>query len=174
MATLIALSVAIGIVALVVVVALVSTARRRSIPPPRTTDRGEVAGGGVVTRAPAPSADTGERVAPPGTVEAPPTEAPVAPTPPDEAALLEIPEPTAGRLTRLRARLARSQGTLGRGLLALLSRDTLDEDTWEEIEDTLLTADVGVAATQQLVENLRTRVRVLGTRSPEEVRTLLR
>ncbi|MFJ6611918.1 signal recognition particle-docking protein FtsY [Streptomyces sp. NPDC091289] len=103
---------------------------------------------------------------------APVEEAPVAEAPAPPA--LEIPEPTAGRLVRLRARLARSQNSLGKGLLTLLSRDNLDEDTWEEIEDTLLTADVGVAPTQELVERLRERVRVLGTRSPEELRTLLR
>ncbi|WP_097883928.1 signal recognition particle-docking protein FtsY [Streptomyces sp. st140] len=99
--------------------------------------------------------------------EAPAAEAPEAPA-------LEVPEPTAGRLVRLRARLARSQNSLGKGLLTLLSRDNLDEDTWEEIEDTLLTADVGVAPTQELVERLRERVRVLGTRTPDELRTLLR
>ncbi|MDX6352244.1 MAG: fused signal recognition particle receptor [Streptomyces sp.] len=87
---------------------------------------------------------------------------------------LEQPEPTAGRLIRLRSRLSRSQNTLGKGLLSLLSREHLDEDTWEEIEDTLLTADVGVAPTQELVERLRTRVKVLGTRTPAELRELLR
>ncbi|SDJ71469.1 fused signal recognition particle receptor [Streptomyces indicus] len=87
---------------------------------------------------------------------------------------IEVPEPTAGRLVRLRARLARSQNSLGKGLLSLLSREHLDEDTWEEIEDTLLTADVGVQPTQELVERLRERVKVLGTRTPEELRTLLR
>lgn len=91
-----------------------------------------------------------------------------------EAPALDVPEPTAGRLVRLRARLARSQNSLGKGLLTLLSRDNLDEDTWEEIEDTLLTADVGVAPTQELVERLRERVRVLGTRTPEGLRSLLR
>ncbi|MEW2401547.1 signal recognition particle-docking protein FtsY [Streptomyces sp. NPDC046862] len=87
---------------------------------------------------------------------------------------IEIPEPTAGRLVRLRARLSRSQNALGKGLLTLLSREHLDEDTWEEIEDTLLTADVGVLPTQELVERLRERVKVLGTRTPEELRGLLR
>jgi fused signal recognition particle receptor len=87
---------------------------------------------------------------------------------------IEIPEPTAGRLIRLRARLARSQNALGKGLLTLLSREHLDDDTWEEIEDTLLTADVGVTPTQELVERLRERVRVLGTRTPAELRALLR
>ncbi|HEX5566880.1 MAG TPA: signal recognition particle-docking protein FtsY [Streptomyces sp.] len=99
----------------------------------------------------------------------------VAPPPPEaEAPAIETPAPTAGRLVRLRARLSRSQNTLGRGLLTLLSRDHLDEDTWEEIEDTLLTADVGVAPTQELVERLRERVKVLGTRTPEELSGLLR
>ncbi|MFG2502664.1 signal recognition particle-docking protein FtsY [Streptomyces sp. NPDC048441] len=103
----------------------------------------------------------------------PSASAPVAveePTAPE----IETPEPTAGRLVRLRSRLSRSQNALGKGLLTLLSREHLDEDTWEEIEDTLLTADVGVAPTQELVERLRERVRVLGTRTPDDLRALLR
>lgn len=100
-------------------------------------------------------------------------EAPVAVEEP-AAPAVEVPEPTAGRLVRLRARLARSQNSLGKGLLTLLSREHLDEDTWEEIEETLLTADVGVAPTQELVERLRERVKVLGTRTPDELRGLLR
>ncbi|MFD8910854.1 signal recognition particle-docking protein FtsY [Streptomyces sp. NPDC059575] len=92
----------------------------------------------------------------------------------EKAPEIEIPEPTAGRLIRLRARLSRSQNALGKGLLTLLSREHLDEDTWEEVEDTLLTADVGVRPTQELVERLRERVKVLGTRTPEELRGLLR
>ncbi|MET9257207.1 signal recognition particle-docking protein FtsY [Streptomyces sp. NPDC003717] len=87
---------------------------------------------------------------------------------------VEVPEPTAGRLVRLRTRLSRSQNALGKGLLTLLSREHLDEETWEEVEDTLLTADVGVRPTQELVERLRERVKVLGTRTPAELRTLLR
>ncbi|MFH8992418.1 signal recognition particle-docking protein FtsY [Streptomyces sp. NPDC017940] len=106
-------------------------------------------------------------------VAEPSASAPVVEEPP-AAPDIETPEPTAGRLVRLRARLSRSQNALGQGLLTLLSREHLDEDTWEEIEDTLLTADVGVAPTQELVERLRERVRVLGTRTPEELRALLR
>ena len=86
---------------------------------------------------------------------------------PVEAPTLERPEGTASRLVRLRQRLSRSQGGLGKGLLALLSRDKLDEDTWEAIEDTLLTADIGVAPTQALVERLRTRLRVEGGQRPD-------
>jgi fused signal recognition particle receptor len=88
--------------------------------------------------------------------------------------LLETPAPVTGRLIRLRSRLSRSQTSMGRGLLTLLSRDVLDEDVWEEVEDTLLTADVGVGATRSIVDNLRTRVRVLGARTPEHVRGMLR
>lgn len=108
------------------------------------------------------------------TAEAPVAEAPAAEPEAPVAPAVEVPEPTAGRLVRLRSRLSRSQNTLGKGLLTLLSREHLDEDTWEEIEDTLLTADVGVAPTQELVERLRERVKVLGTRTPEGLRALLR
>ncbi|MCW7989767.1 cell division protein FtsY [Streptomyces platensis subsp. clarensis] len=108
------------------------------------------------------------------TAEAPVAEAPAAEPEAPAAPAIEVPEPTAGRLVRLRARLSRSQNTLGKGLLTLLSREHLDEETWEEIEDTLLTADVGVAPTQELVDRLRERVKVLGTRTPEGLRELLR
>ncbi|MCP3758587.1 signal recognition particle-docking protein FtsY [Streptomyces sp. TBY4] len=108
-----------------------------------------------------------EAPAPVAEPEAPVAEAPAAPA-------IEVPEPTAGRLVRLRARLARSQNTLGKGLLTLLSREHLDEDTWEEIEETLLIADVGVAPTQELVDRLRERVKVLGTRTPADLRALLK
>ncbi|MDA8370806.1 MAG: signal recognition particle-docking protein FtsY [Nocardiopsaceae bacterium] len=93
---------------------------------------------------------------------------------PPPAPEIEVPPPSAGRLVRLRARLSRSQNVFGQGLLALLSADRLDDDTWEEIEDTLITADVGVTSATQIVESLRTKVKVLGSRTPEEVRGLLR
>jgi fused signal recognition particle receptor len=91
-----------------------------------------------------------------------------------EARGSEVPTEPASRLVRLRARLAKSNSGLGRGLLNLLSRDNLDESAWEEIEDTLILADVGVEPTTELVDRLRERVKVLGTRDPEEVRGLLR
>lgn len=87
---------------------------------------------------------------------------------------IERPETPQGRLVRLRARLSRSQGTLGKGLLAILGRDKLDDAAWEEIEDTLLAADVGVGPTQDLVASLRTRLRVEGVDSPDKARAILR
>ncbi|WP_045741409.1 signal recognition particle-docking protein FtsY [Actinoplanes rectilineatus] len=155
--------------------------RRKEIPPP--------AGGSTTTleRPPAEPPTTTpvvpptdelppliERPAtPPVVVEPEPTPVVVEPEPaPETAPELEKPAPTAGRLVRLRARLARSNA-LGRGLLSVLSRDHLEEDDWEEIEDSLITADVGVEATQVLVERLRERVRILGTRTVSEVRAQL-
>ncbi len=88
--------------------------------------------------------------------------------------VIERPAPAAGRMTRLRARLARSESALGRSLLTLLSGDKLDDETWQDVEDVLLTADVGVAATADLVAALQTRARVLGARSVDQVRQMLR
>jgi fused signal recognition particle receptor len=111
-------------------------------------------------------------------VVAPPGEGPLATVPVPEVTVpapeVEKPPPSAGRLVRLRARLSRSQNAFGKSLLALLSRDALDDDAWDEIEDTLLAADMGVSPARQIVEDLRTKVQVLGTRTPEEVRALLK
>ncbi len=131
---------------------------------------GLVVGRGRRTPPAAPPAPTPDVVVPPPSdvdVLEPTLEQPVEVVP-----TLDKPEGTSSRLVRLRQRLAGSQSGLGRGLLALLSRDRLDEDTWESIEDTLITADVGVAPTQELVERLRTRMRVDG--SGEDARTVLR
>jgi fused signal recognition particle receptor len=88
--------------------------------------------------------------------------------------LLDRPEASGSRLARLRARLARSGSTLGLGLLTLLSRENLDQATWDEVEETLLLSDLGVAPTAQLVDRLRTRVRVDGVKDPAAVRAMLR
>ena len=87
---------------------------------------------------------------------------------------VERPPPSAGRMVRLRARLARSQGSVGSALLNLLSRDRLDDETWDEIEEVLITADVGVVPARLMVDDLKTKVKVLGVRGPKEVRDLLR
>jgi fused signal recognition particle receptor len=92
------------------------------------------------------------------------------------AAVIEVerPPPSAGRMVRLRARLARSQSSVGSALLNLLSRDRLDDETWDEMEEVLITADVGVAPARVMVDDLRTKVKVLGARGPTQVRELLR
>jgi fused signal recognition particle receptor len=140
---------------------LVRTRRRL----PRAPHRPEIRGG--TATAPG-TADTTETAAP-GQTGAPPVS-----SAPPSAPPVEKPPPSAGRLVRLRGRLARSQSALGGVLLGLLSRDRLDEETWDEIEETLITADMGVTPARQLVEDLRTEVKVAGTRDAEEVRSLLR
>ncbi|GAA1631221.1 signal recognition particle-docking protein FtsY [Actinoplanes couchii] len=134
--------------------------RRRDLPPPPTVP--------TVPPVDQEIPPLVEKPAPPVVVEEPVVEAPVV-----EAPVIEKPEPSAGRLVRLRARLARSQTALGRGLLSVLSRDHLEEEDWEEIEESLITADVGIEATQVIVERLRERVRVLGSRTVAEVREQL-
>jgi fused signal recognition particle receptor len=156
------LIIGIAVVLLVVVIAsltLLAPSRRRPLPPPTKPTRTPDVVPGVGDDAEIPR-DTPKRAV--STVDLP------------TAPPLDVPEPSAGRLLRLRSRLARSQSGLGRGLLALLSGDKLDEDTWEEIEDTLLTSDVGVAATSEIVASLRKQVAVAGARTPEELRSLLR
>ncbi|HIX00690.1 MAG TPA: signal recognition particle-docking protein FtsY [Candidatus Nesterenkonia stercoripullorum] len=87
---------------------------------------------------------------------------------------LETPEPVAGRLARLRARLLKSNNVFGRSLLALLAQDKIDEDVWDEVEETLLMADLGTDPTMELVERLKDRVRVEGSRDASRVREMLR
>ena len=86
---------------------------------------------------------------------------------------VEVPESIPSRMGRLRARLARS-GALGKSLLSLLSRGDLSATDWEEIEDSLLIADLGLDATEELMEALRTRIKVENTSDPQVVRALLR
>ncbi|UYP20515.1 signal recognition particle-docking protein FtsY [Rhodococcus sp. Z13] len=93
----------------------------------------------------------------------------VPPAPPIE----EI-EPTAGRLTRLRGRLARSQSAVGKSLLGLLGGGDLDEDSWEEIEDTLLIADLGAATTTKIVDRLREEMAAHSVRTEADARAVLR
>ena len=90
-----------------------------------------------------------------------------------ESASIEVPESIPSRMGRLRARLARS-GALGISLLSLLSRGDLSAADWEEMEDSLLVADLGLEATDELMEALHTRVKVENTSDPQVVRALLR
>lgn len=87
---------------------------------------------------------------------------------------LEKPAPAAGRLARLRARLAKSNNVFSKGLLALLAQDDIDEDVWDEIEETLLMSDLGADPAMELVDRLKERVTVEGTREPDAVRQMLR
>jgi fused signal recognition particle receptor len=117
-----------------------------------------------------PEPDTSEIEAPPGA--AAPTPSPAAeaaPTPEVEAIA-----PPEGRLERLRGRLARSQNALGRSLLGLLGGGDLDEASWEEVEDTLLIADLGPTVTTSVVTQLRSRLASKDVRTDADAREVLR
>jgi fused signal recognition particle receptor len=146
---------------------VVGTRRRHQLP--QAPDRPTVDEGSAQ-----PSGATATAAAEPDVAQAPPAETAPAEAPPPVAPEVEKPPPSAGRLARLRARLARSQTAMGSALLSLLSSGRLDDETWDEIEDTLITADMGVGPARQIVDDLRTEVKVAGTRSPEEARSLLR
>ena len=176
----IVIDVVIVVIAVALAAFLVPRRRAREVQPPEPADGRNLTGrsGTATESAPADSgADqrSGDRsVAGPPVTEQPVDDRPLTDEPVIEQPVVERPEPAAGRLVRLRSRLARSQSGLGKGLLTLLSRDRLDDDTWEEIEDTLLAADLGVAPAGELVERLRTRARVEGIADAEAARSLVR
>jgi fused signal recognition particle receptor len=157
------------VVALAAIAVLVGLTRGRggknkSLPPQAPPARGAA---GSESEAAQSSADVGRGldvdIAEPEVLE-----------PPAAPPAVERPESATGRLQRLRARLARSNTALGKGLLSLLSSGGLDEQAWESVEDTLLSSDLGVEATKELVDSLRSRVTVEGTRDQEVVRGWLR
>ncbi|MDO4888838.1 MAG: signal recognition particle-docking protein FtsY [Actinomycetaceae bacterium] len=135
------------------IVALVLN-RRRSLLDPRTKLPEDWAGPQV----------EGEEAEPPAEIPAEPELT---------ATAIEAPESLPSRMQRLRSRLAKSGG-LGQALLSILSRGDLTPADWEEIEETLLMADVGLDATTEIMDNLKTKTKVEGTRDPQRVREILR
>jgi fused signal recognition particle receptor len=154
---------------IIVVVAVLVLAGGAALVVPRTRRRARPGIGG------APEAGAADQAA--GAVAAP-----AAPSPgqavadvvgPPEAGV-ERPPPSVGRMVRLRGRLARSQSAFGSALLGLLTSGKLDDETWDEIEEILIGADMGAGPATQLVDQLRTEVKVAGTRDLAQVRALLR
>jgi fused signal recognition particle receptor len=117
----------------------------------------------------APKPSISEVELPEQDLPAPPVEA----TPEPAPALDEI-APPEGRLERLRGRLARSQNALGRSLLGLIGGGDLDEDSWEQVEDTLLIADLGPTVTSSVVAQLRIRLASLDVQTEADARAVLR
>ena len=115
------------------------------------------------TEVPAPAAD--EVIAP-----TPPDVGAIAPPAPDVGAIA----PPEGRLERLRGRLAKSQNAFGRSMLGLLGGGDLDEASWDEVEDTLLIADLGPVTTASVIEHLRARLAATSVRTEAEARAILR
>jgi len=109
----------------------------------------------------------GERAEAPAAREPAPAEVP-------SARQLEAPEPVPGRLARLRRRLASSQNALARGLADLLSVDRVDDSTWDDFETTLISSDLGVGPTTELVTALRRRLALDGVADPVRAKAVLR
>ncbi len=140
-------------VAVVLVVAAVTivVGRRRALPPAAPT-----------AELPASPASP-EPVAAGPQVEAPPA-----------VPELEAPEPPASRLTRLRRRLSASTNPFARGLLGLLAADRLDAEAWDDLEATLITSDLGVGPTDELITALRRELAIDAVSDPDRARRVLR
>lgn len=106
--------------------------------------------------------------------ESEPASEPKQPEPTRTAQALDAPESVGSRMTRLKAKLAGSANPFGKALFNILAKDNLSEDDWQDVEDTLLLADVGAEASERLVEELRTDARVTGKADASEVRAALR
>ena len=141
-----------GVLAIVGIVALVYFATHRSSREPRSP---------IIDAVPA----RGDEELLPDGDQAPQVDAPTT--------TLERPEALDSRWMRLRARLA-SSGAIGNALLSVLSRGSLTEEDWEEIEETLLMADLGLGPTTELMDTLRREAKVLDTSDPAAVRAILR
>ncbi len=111
---------------------------------------------------------------PAATTEEPQVEELAAPAEEPQPEQTESIAPVAGRLGKLRGRMAKSQNVIGKGVLGILSAGDLDEDAWEEIEDTLIMADLGAQTTTKVVEALREKIAVEGVSSEAEARAMLR
>lgn len=128
----------------------------------------------IVERPQAPEATAAPPVEVAPAPEAPPAAEPTAPAEAAPAPEIEEIAPPEGRLNRLRGRLSRSQNAVGKSLLGLLGGGDLDEESWEEVEDTLLIADLGAATATQIVERLREEMAARSVRTEEQARAVLK
>ncbi|CAA9306701.1 MAG: Signal recognition particle receptor FtsY, partial [uncultured Friedmanniella sp.] len=156
------------VLAAFVVVGVVAARRRAALQRARDTRqlRGAPGDGAGEGRRGSSAVDLEERPGGVATADEPVVEAELVP--------VDRPESRESRLARLRRRLAGSDTPLSRGLLALISRDRIDEDTWEAFEEVLITSDLGVGPTTELVDVLRGRLRVDGVSDPVRAREILR
>jgi fused signal recognition particle receptor len=105
-----------------------------------------------------------EPTAPPG---APPSEG-EAPAPVEEA-VAPVPEPTAPVKPRFRDRLGKARSTLSGYMGGILARDKIDRETWDDLEEALIRADVGVTATTDVLERLRATVDASEITAPSDL-----
>ena len=139
------------------------------LPEPPVLDETAARDAGVIPPSPPVTEETPEEIPAPEPEPAPPAAEPAGTAPAVEAIA-----PPAGRLERLRGRLSKSQNAFGRSMLGLLGGGDLDEESWEEVEDTLLVADLGPTATASVAEHLRSAMASGSVRNEAQARAVLR
>ena len=139
----------------------------------RAGEEPETAAATVDRQLPAPETE-GEAASPRSEEERKPVEPTQAAPAKPAAPAYDVPEKSGSRIQRLKAKLSRSSNPFGKALFNILTKDNLSESDWEDVEDTLLLADVGAEASEQLVGELRRDARITGKASPDEVRATLR
>ena len=145
------------VLAILVATVTIMVSNRRALPP---SEKPEL-----------PAAEVAPEARPSAPVTQP--EAPPRPTAP-AAPVLEVPEKPSSRLSRLRRRLSASNNPLARGLLTLLSADRIDAETWDDLEATLITSDLGVGPTTELITALRRELAIDAVNDPAKARRVLR
>jgi len=106
------------------------------------------------------------RVGPPSIVVEPEVVEPEVEVEPDLVEI-EVVEPETLVRPSLRDRLAKARGTFAGYFGSVRSRAGITAETWDDLEEALLLADVGVAPTQQLLDAMRLRVKQDGIKEPE-------
>lgn len=160
---------------LLIIIVIVAAAAVSTVVAIRSRHRHEVATGSRPAEVEAPAPEKGAEAPAEGT---PAPEAPAPEAPPQQTAApapeVEAPEAASSRMGRLRRRLANSNNALARGLAQLLSSDRIDDETWDDFETALITSDLGVAPTTELVEKLRGELAIDGVADPDKARSVLR
>lgn len=91
-----------------------------------------------------------------------------------EASPAEEAESLAPVAPRLRDRLGKARGLFGQYVEAVRGRTGIDQSTWDDLEEALIRADVGIATTTALLDTVREQVRRAGVKTPDEVVELLK
>ncbi|WP_130865213.1 signal recognition particle-docking protein FtsY [Acidipropionibacterium timonense] len=164
------------IAAAVAATAIALVQRRRALTSRRAEEIGpspEVEPGTTPSAGAEPTTEPTPGAEPAGEQAQAPVEEPTVAPPAEATPTLETPEAPASRLARLRRRLANSNNALARGLAQLLSADHIDDDTWDDFETTLITSDLGVGPSTELVEKLRSELAIDGVADPAKARQVL-
>ena len=84
------------------------------------------------------------------------------------------PETKPGWASRLKQGLTKSRNHMAKSLAGVFGGGQIDEDLYEELETVLLTSDMGIEATEQLMREVRDRVSLKGLKDGNELRQALK